>query len=164
MDAAGVVALGRLALSTGDGRLIRQTGLMAEAMLTESTPGVRRHGAWLLSLRATADGDAGRAHRWLCALGERERKQLLPRLWPDLADEVRVVRMAVAVGDDELAESAVATANRRAELSPDVPSLAAIAVHASVCATTMSKAVARGESVQAGAAAGGAGIGLEDLG
>jgi DNA-binding CsgD family transcriptional regulator len=131
MDAAGVVALGRLALSTGDDRLTRQTGEMAEAMLTESTPGVRRHGAWLLSLQATADGDPRRAHRWLCALGEPERKHLLPRLWPDLADEARVVRMAVAVGDDELAESAVAKANRRTALSPDVPSLAAIAAHAS---------------------------------
>jgi DNA-binding CsgD family transcriptional regulator len=63
-------------------------------------------------------------------LGEPERKQLPPRVWPDLADEARLVRMAVAVGDDELAESAVANASRRAELSPGVPSLAAIAAHA----------------------------------
>jgi DNA-binding CsgD family transcriptional regulator len=64
-------------------------------------------------------------------MGEPERMRLPPRVWPDLADEARLVRMAVAVGDDELAESAVAKANRRTELSPDVPSLAAIAAHAS---------------------------------
>jgi DNA-binding CsgD family transcriptional regulator/DNA-binding Lrp family transcriptional regulator len=131
MDAAGVVAVGRLALYTGDGRQIRQTSEIAKAMLNESTPGVRRHAAWLLSLQATADGDPRRAHRWLCAMGEPERKQLLPGLWPDVADEARMVRMAVAAGDYELAESAVADANRRSELTPDVPSLAATAAHAS---------------------------------
>jgi DNA-binding CsgD family transcriptional regulator len=49
----------------------------------------------------------------------------------DVADEPRIVRMALAVGDRELAESAVADANRRADVSPGVPSLAAIAAHAS---------------------------------
>lgn len=131
MDSAGVVALGRLALHTGDGRQVRQTSEIATAMLNESTPGVRRHAAWLLSLQATADGDPRRAHRWLCAMGEPERKHLLSRLWPDVADEAQLVRMAVAVGDRELAESGVADANRRAQLSPDVPSLAATAAHAS---------------------------------
>jgi DNA-binding CsgD family transcriptional regulator len=125
------VALGRLALYTGNDRQIRQTNEIAQAMLNESTPGVRRHAAWLLSLQATAAGDPRRAHQWLCAMGEPERKQLLPGLWPDVADEARMVRMAVAVGDYELAESAVADANRRTEHSPDVSSLAAIAAHAS---------------------------------
>jgi DNA-binding CsgD family transcriptional regulator len=131
MDAAGVVALGRVALHTGDSRQVRRTSEIAKAMLTESTPGVRRHAAWFLSLQATADGDPRRAHQWLCAMGEAERKQLLSRLWPDVADEPQLVRMALAVGDRELAESGVADAKRRAELSPDVPSLAATAAHAS---------------------------------
>jgi DNA-binding CsgD family transcriptional regulator len=56
--------------------------------------------------------------------------QVLSRIWPDLADEPQMVRIALAVDDRELAESAVANANRRAELCPDVPSLAAIAAHA----------------------------------
>ena len=116
MDATGVVALGRLALHTGDGRQVRQTTEIAKAMLNESTPGVRRHAAWLLSLQATADGDPRQAHQWLCAMGEPERRHVLSRLWPDLADEPQMVRMALAVGDRELAESAVADANRRAEL------------------------------------------------
>jgi DNA-binding CsgD family transcriptional regulator len=100
-------------------------------MLTETTPGVRRHAAWLLSLQASADGDPRQAHEWLCVMGEPERTHVLQRVWPDLADEPQMVRIAVAVGDRELAESAVADANRRAELCPDVPSLAAIAAHAS---------------------------------
>jgi DNA-binding CsgD family transcriptional regulator len=41
-----------------------------------------------------------------------------------------MVRIALAVGDRELAESAVADANRRTELCPGAPSLAAIAAHA----------------------------------
>ncbi|MCW3014057.1 MAG: LuxR family transcriptional regulator [Solirubrobacterales bacterium] len=130
MDASGVVALGRLALHTGDGRQVRQTGEIAKAMLNESTPGVRRHAAWLLSLQATADGEPRQAHQWLCAIGEPERTHVLARLWMDMADEPLMVRIALTVGDRELAESAVADANRRAELSPGVPSLDAIAAHA----------------------------------
>jgi DNA-binding CsgD family transcriptional regulator len=130
MDATGVVALGRLALHTGDERRVRQTTEIAKAMLNESTPGVRRHAAWLLALDATADGDPQRAHQWLCAMGEPERRHVLSRLWPDLADSPHLVRIALAVGDRELAGSAVADANRRAEQSAGVPSLAAIAAHA----------------------------------
>ena len=131
MDATGVVALGRLALHTGDGRQARLTSEIAKGMLNESSPGVRRHAVWLLSLQATADGDPRQAHQWLCAMGDEERTHVLSRLWPDIADEPQMVRIALAVGDRELAESAVADANRRTELSPGVPSLAAIAAHAS---------------------------------
>jgi DNA-binding CsgD family transcriptional regulator/tetratricopeptide (TPR) repeat protein len=130
MDASGVVALGRLALCTGDGRQGRQVTEIAKAMLDESTPGVRRHAAWFLSLQATADGDPRQAREWLCAMGEPERKHVLSRLWMDPADEPQMTRIALAAGDRELAESAVADANRRAELCPDVPSLDAIAAHA----------------------------------
>jgi DNA-binding CsgD family transcriptional regulator len=131
MDATGVVALGRWAIHTGDGRQVRRTTETAKAMLDESTPGVRRHAAWLLSLQATADGDPRGAHKWLRAMGEPDRTHVLARLWPDLADEPQMVRIALAVGDHELAESALADARRRAELSPGVASLAATAAHAS---------------------------------
>jgi DNA-binding CsgD family transcriptional regulator/DNA-binding Lrp family transcriptional regulator len=130
MDGTGVVALGRLALHTGDARQARQTSEIAKTMINESTPGVRRHAAWLLSLQARADGEPQQAHKWLCAMGGQERTHVLSRIWPDLADEPQMVRSALAVGDRELAESAVADANRRAELSPGVASLAAIAAHA----------------------------------
>jgi DNA-binding CsgD family transcriptional regulator len=99
-------------------------------MLNDSTPGLRRHAAWLVSLEAAADGDLRQAHQWLCAMGEPERKHVLQRLWMDVADEPQMVRIALANGDRELAESAVADASRRAELNPDVPSLDAVAAHA----------------------------------
>jgi DNA-binding CsgD family transcriptional regulator len=130
MDASGVVGQGRLALHTGDGRQVRHTSEIAKAMLNETTPGVRRHAAWLLSLQATADGDPPRAHQWLCAMGEQERTQVLRRDWIDVADEPQMVRIALAVGDRELAESAAEDAIRRAELSPGIPSLGAISAHA----------------------------------
>jgi DNA-binding CsgD family transcriptional regulator/DNA-binding Lrp family transcriptional regulator len=131
MDASAVVALGRRALHVGDGRQVRQTSEIAKAMLNETTPGVRRHAAWLLSLQATADGDSQEAHRWLCVMGRAERTSVLTRIWMDTADEPQMVRIALAVGDRELAERAASDANRRAELCPSVPSLAAIAEHAS---------------------------------
>jgi DNA-binding CsgD family transcriptional regulator/tetratricopeptide (TPR) repeat protein len=131
MDASGLAALGRLALHTGDARQVRQTTEIAKTMLNETTPGVRRHAAWFLSLAATADGDPRQAHQWLCAMGNRERREVLSRLWPDLADEPQLVRMALAAGDPELADSAASDANRRAERNPDIPSLGAIAAHTS---------------------------------
>src|SRR4029077_13181433 len=85
MDASGVVALGRLALHSGDDRQVRQAKEIAQAMLSESTPGVRRHAAWLLPLQATSDGDLQQAHQWLCSMGGAERMQVLSRIWPDLA-------------------------------------------------------------------------------
>ena len=54
---------------------------------------------------------------------------MLRRLWMDTADEPQLVRIALAVGDREGAESAVADADRRAEFSPGVPSLEPIAAH-----------------------------------
>jgi DNA-binding CsgD family transcriptional regulator len=130
LDANGVVALGRVAIHTGDSRQLRQMVQIATTMVDEPTPGVRRHAAWLLSLEASADGDPRRAHRWLCAMGEPERKHLLPRLWLDVGDEAQMVRMALAVGDQELAESSAEQAGNRAHLNPDVTSLLASAAHA----------------------------------
>jgi DNA-binding CsgD family transcriptional regulator len=130
MEATGVVALGRLALHTGDNRQARQTGEIAKTMLKESTPGVRRHAAWLLALQAEAAGDPRQAHRWLGSMGEPERRHVLSRLWPDFADEPQLVRIALKVGDRELAEGAVTDAERRAKLCPDAASLTAIAAHA----------------------------------
>ena len=54
---------------------------------------------------------------------------MLSRLWPDVTDEPQLVRMALASGDRELAESAADNANRRAELSRR-SLLAAVAAHA----------------------------------
>jgi DNA-binding CsgD family transcriptional regulator len=129
-DAAGVAALARVALHTGDALQTRQTAAIARAMLEQSAPSLRRHGAWLLALHAMAEGDPVGSRGWLCALGEEERKWILPLQPMDATDDVQLVRIAIAAEDDELAESAVAAAERRSELSPDVRSIAAAAAHA----------------------------------
>jgi DNA-binding CsgD family transcriptional regulator/DNA-binding IscR family transcriptional regulator len=128
IDAAGVVALGRVALHTGHERQKRQTAEIAQVML-DGTPSVRRHAAWLLALHAMADGDPAAARGWLCTFGEEERKAILPLYPMDVTDETHLVRIAIATEDVELAESAVAAARRRAELNPGVRSLAATAAH-----------------------------------
>ncbi len=130
LDAAGVVALGRVALHIGNPSLTRQAGEIAKVMLGQSAPSVRRHAAWLLALQAMADGDAASAHRWLCALGEDQRSSILPLFPMDVADEARLVHMALAAQDDELAGHAAAAAQRRALLNPGVRSIAAAAAHA----------------------------------
>src|SRR5205807_8046513 len=94
-------------------------------------PSVRRHAAWLLALLAMAEGDPARAHRWLCALGEDERTSIVPLFPMDVADEARLVHIALAVQDHELAVAAGASAQRRARLNPSIRSIAANAAHAS---------------------------------
>jgi len=130
LDAAGVSALGRVALHTGDRGLARQATEIAHVMLDQSVPSVRGHAAWVLALQAMADGDPPGAHRWLCALGEDERMSILPLFPMDVADEARLVRIALAAQDHELAVHAVASAQRRSALNPDIRSLAAAAAHA----------------------------------
>jgi DNA-binding CsgD family transcriptional regulator len=130
LDAAGVAALGRVALHTGDRGLARQATEIAHVMLGQSAPSVRRHAAWLLALQAMADGDPAGAHRWLCALGEDERMSILPLFPMDVADEPRLVHIALAAQDHELAVHAAASARRRSALNPGIRSLAAAAAHA----------------------------------
>ena len=50
-----------------------------------------------------AAGDARGRARWLCALGEDQRTAILPLFPLDVTDEIPLVRIALAVGDDELA-------------------------------------------------------------
>jgi DNA-binding CsgD family transcriptional regulator len=128
-DAAGLVALGKIALHTRDERQIRQTGAAAQMMLKQSAPGVQRHGVWLLALQALAGGDAQAARRQLCALGENQRTRILPVFPMDISDEVQLVRIAIAADDPELADSATAAAARRAAQNPGTRGLAAIAAH-----------------------------------
>ena len=165
LDAAGVVALGRVAIHAADGRQRRVVSELARAMLNESTPGVRRHAAWVLSLQASADGDAAAAHRWLCAIGREERLQTLPRLWTDITDEAQMVRMAIAVDDLELAEFAAAQAHARAELCPQVISIVATAAHANGLLTSNADELSRAaELFDASPRQLARGLVLEDLG
>jgi hypothetical protein len=130
LDVAGIVALGRVAIHTGDARAQRMTAALARPLLSESPPSFSRQVAWLLALQAMAAGDAAGARTWLCALGEEQRKSILPLFPPDVTDEAHLVRIALAADDLELAESAVVAAQRRAELNPGVGSVAGTAAHA----------------------------------
>jgi AAA ATPase domain len=130
LDADGVVVLGRIALHTADQRQTELTATIARVMLRSGVPGIERHAAWLLALQAQAGGDPAQARRWLTELGEDERLSLFPLSPLDPADDPQLVRIALASGDRELAESATAGAERRAEINREVPVFQASAVHA----------------------------------
>ncbi len=130
LDAAGVVALGRVAIHLGDLGLSRQAREIAQVMLGQTAPSVRRHAAWLLALQEMAAGEPARAHEWLRALGDEERLSIVPLFPMDVADEARLIHIALAAQDDELAVRAANAAQRRAQLNPHIRSLAAAAAHA----------------------------------
>jgi DNA-binding CsgD family transcriptional regulator len=129
LDAAGIVALGRVALHMGSGLQSRHAAGMARTMLERSVPGVRRHAAWLLALQAMARNDPAAAHRSLRAVTESDGAPILPLFPMDVTDEVHMVRIAIAAADDDLAEHAVAAAQTRLRLNPGVVSIAAVAAH-----------------------------------
>jgi DNA-binding CsgD family transcriptional regulator len=136
LDAAGIVALGRVALHQGNARLQQRTTELAQGLLEDGTPNFRRQAAWLLALQAMATGDLQAAHEWLCALGEDERMAILPLFPIDVTDEPQLVRIALAAGDGELAEAAAAQAERRARRNSGVATIVATAAHARALLTS----------------------------
>ena len=58
-----------------------------------------------------------------------ERTSILPLFPIDVTDEIPLARIALAAGDDELAEVAAAQADRRAQLNPGVATIVATAAH-----------------------------------
>ena len=130
LDAAGVVALGRVAIHMGDPGLSRQAREIAQVMIDQSAPSVRRHAAWLLALQEMAGGDPARAHEWLRAFGDEERMSIVPLFPMDVADEARLIHIALAAQDDELAAHAADAARCRAQRNPQIRSIAAAAAHA----------------------------------
>ena len=130
LDADAVVVLGRVALHTADQRQTELTSAIAQVMLGSGVPGIERHAAWLLALQAQANSDPAQARRWLTALGEEERLSLFPLSPLDPADDPQLVRIALACGDEELAEAVAAGTERRAEINRQVPVFPASAVHA----------------------------------
>jgi DNA-binding CsgD family transcriptional regulator/tetratricopeptide (TPR) repeat protein len=129
IDAACVAGLGLLKIHTGDERGLREVAQICKVMLQATAPGIRRHAAWFLAAHAMALGNPPDAHRWLCALGDAERLLIFPLFPHDTANDPELVRIAIAVGDDELITRTIATAERRHQLNPDVRSLGACAVH-----------------------------------
>ena len=129
LDAAGIVALGRVALHQGNGRLQNRTTGLARELLEDATPNFRRQAVWLFALQAMAAGNPRAAHAWLCALGEEQRMAILPLFPIDVTDEPQLVRIALAAGDDDLAEATAAEAERRAQRNPEVATIVATAAH-----------------------------------
>jgi DNA-binding CsgD family transcriptional regulator len=129
LDAAGIVALGQLAIHTGDTRQTRRLSDIAQVMLERGTPAVRRHAGWLLALFAMANGDAETAQSRLRAPTDQDGRAILPRFPLDIADEVLLARIGLATHDDELAQLAFLNSQRRSELNPGVASIAAVAAH-----------------------------------
>jgi DNA-binding CsgD family transcriptional regulator len=130
LDAAGIVALGRVALHRGDDAQVHRMAALARTMVGEGPPGYRRHASWLLALREMAAGDPATAHQWLCALGREERKSILPLFPADVTDEAQLVRIAVAADDEELAAATVDAAERRAKANPTLAAILGTAAHA----------------------------------
>jgi DNA-binding CsgD family transcriptional regulator/tetratricopeptide (TPR) repeat protein len=126
LDASGVAALARLALHSGDVHQIRRLTDAAHVVFERGTPAVRRHASWVLALFAAAQGDRASALRWSTALSLQDGRPLLPRFPVDVTDEVHLARIALSVGDRELADQALATVRRRSELNPGVNTIAAV--------------------------------------
>jgi hypothetical protein len=92
-------------------------------------PSVRNHAMWLLALSALSRGDPMQAHAWLCASGYDDRLSMWPLFPHEASYDVERVRIAAAVADGELADNAIALAERRVELNPGVRSFEAAAGH-----------------------------------
>ena len=129
LDAAGIVALGRVAMHQGNARLQERTAVLAQHLLEDGTPNFRRQAVWLFALQAMGAGDLLASHRCLCALGEDQRTAILPLFPIDVTDEIPLTRIALAAGDTELAQLAAAQATRRAELNPNVATIVATAAY-----------------------------------
>ena len=130
LEAPNVVALGKLRIHTGDDRGANEVADMARIMLRASAPGVKNHAAWFLALRAMSQGKPMEAHDWLCAGGRDQRLKIFPLFPFEIADDPQLVRIAVAVGDRELASAVIEQAKRRCELNPNVVSFRAAVAHA----------------------------------
>jgi DNA-binding CsgD family transcriptional regulator len=131
LEAPSVVALGKLKIHAGDERGAAEVAEIAKIMLRTSAPSVQSHAAWYLALHAMSLGQADEAHDWLCARGRDARLKLFPLFPFEIEDDPQLVRIAVAVGDEELAGHAIEQAERRCELNPGVMSFQAAVAHAS---------------------------------
>jgi DNA-binding CsgD family transcriptional regulator len=130
-DAAGLAALGLVAIHTGDQRLSSKCTQIARATLAvEAFDDARRHLVWLLALQAMARGDATAAREQLNAGGGELTGALLPVLAREVGTEPHLVRLALAAGDERLADAAVSDAEQRAAHNPGVTSIVATASHA----------------------------------
>jgi DNA-binding CsgD family transcriptional regulator len=129
LHAPSVVSLGLLKIHTADKSGAAEVAEIAKVMLQARAPLVRHHAMWYLALLALSEGDPMRAHGWLSFGGPEERLSMFPLYPHEVAYDAERVRIAAAVGDEELAFHGISIAERRAHLNPDVPSCAAAAAH-----------------------------------
>ncbi|MCU1493175.1 MAG: LuxR family transcriptional regulator [Acidimicrobiaceae bacterium] len=130
LDAASIVALGKLKIHLGDEQGALRVAEIAKVMLDAASPCARHHATWYLAQLALSQGDVTQAHAWLSTFGNEDRLATFPLFPFDVVDDVEMVRIAAAVADEELAEHTIASADKRAARNPDVPSCAAVAAHA----------------------------------
>jgi DNA-binding CsgD family transcriptional regulator len=129
LHAPAVVALGKLKIHTADEREALEVAEIAKVMLDADAPCVSDHAMWYLARLALSQGDAMAAHEWLCTKGFERRLSMFPLFPHEATDDAERVRIAAAVADEELAEHAIALADRRAVLNSTVASCAAAAAH-----------------------------------
>ncbi|MET8743075.1 AAA family ATPase [Streptomyces sp. NPDC004728] len=121
----------RVALHTGDRHTAEAYAAEARRMRSDDAPVVRHFGTWMLALMADHEGRPDRAMAELdpvmtsAAVDRPAYAGLI-----DPADAPVLVRMALRAGRHERAVQAVAMAEKRAVLNPDLPFLAATAAHA----------------------------------
>ena len=150
LHAPSVVSLGLLKIHTADKAGALEAAEIAKIMLQARAPVVRHHAMWYLALLALSQGDPMRAHGWLSFGGHEERLAMFPLYPHEVAYDAERVRVAAAVGDEELADHAISLAERRASRNPDVASCAAAAAHArGIWATPQSTSSARSRSTEA---------------
>ncbi|QPK48694.1 AAA family ATPase [Streptomyces gardneri] len=121
----------RVALHTGDRRTAEAYAAQARRMRSDDAPVVRHFGTWMLALMADYEGRPDRAMAELDAVmtsPAADRPAYAGLIDP--ADAPVLVRLALRAGRHERAVQAVAMAEKRAALNPDLPFLAATAAHA----------------------------------
>ncbi|MEU2658612.1 AAA family ATPase [Streptomyces sp. NPDC007325] len=121
----------RVALHTGDRRTAQAYAAEARRMRSDGAPVVRYFGSWMLALTADFEGRPDRAMAELdeVTTSPAEHRPAYAGLI-DPADAPVLVRLALRAGALDRAAQAVAQAERRAALHPDLTFLAATAAHA----------------------------------
>ena len=135
LDAAALVALGRVAIHTGNRPQLARCLAMCRTLVDGGTAAIRRYASWLLALEAMAAGDPQAAHGHLRAVGGVAGIVEQPLLISDVTDETHLVRLALATGERDAIAEVVAAARDRWERNPDVASIAGCAAHCRALAT-----------------------------
>ena len=129
INAAALAGLGRVRIRTADTRGAREVAGMCRVVAKAAAPAPRRHATWFLATLAMSSGDTRGAHEHLCSQGTDERLAIFPLFPHDVGVDPELVRIAMAVEDDELVAHAVAVAEQRSGQNPRVRSHAASAAH-----------------------------------